>query len=220
MKKIVFCIPGRTFTYKFVHSWSNLLNSCPTEFGVAPILSMAHTNNIYVVRDLCLGGDENGSPDQKPFGGKVDYDYIMWIDSDSVFEPRQFKTLLTQMEANKKYDILAGLYLLDDGRYATHFDPEISKKDSFITPSDAKKGLGTKPFKVLYTGMGFMLVRRGIFESLSFPWFMPMNNVNSKGAKILIGDDAGFCVRAKQAGFDIWVDPRVIIGHEKPKVLI
>ena len=220
MINVVFCIPGRTFTYKFVHSWSNLLSLCPTKFGVSPTLSMAYTNNIYVVRDLCLNGDENGPANQKPFGGKLNYDYIMWIDSDSVFQPQQFKTLLDQMEENKKYHILAGLYLLDDGRYATHYDPEISKKDAFITPADVKKGLGTKPFKVLYTGMGFMLVRRGVFETLTYPWFMPMSNVNSKGAKILIGDDAGFCVRAKQAGFDIWVDPRVMIGHEKPKVLI
>jgi len=30
-------------------------------------------------------GDENLGQNQKPFQGKIDYDFIMWIDSDMVF---------------------------------------------------------------------------------------------------------------------------------------
>ena len=179
---------------------------------------MAYANNIYIVRDLCLEGDKNGSSDQKPFKGKLDYEYIMWIDSDSVFEPEQFKTLLDQMEKNKKYDILAGTYLLEDGRYAAHFDPKTSRK-TYVTREDVKKGLGAKPLKVLYSGMGFMIVRRGVFEKLTYPWFAPFSYTGPGGAEIYAGDDASFCKKAKDAGFDTWLDPKVIIGHEKPVVL-
>lgn len=171
-----------------------------------------------MVRDLCLGGDKNGPADQKPFGGKLDYDYIMWIDSDSVFEPQQFKTLLDQMENNKKYNVLAGTYLLEDGRYAAHFDPQSSKK-TYITKGDVEKGLGNKPFKVLYSGMGFMIVRKGVFEKIMYPWFSPFFYEGPGGAQIYAGDDASFCNKAKDAGFDTWLDPKVIIGHEKPVVL-
>ena len=219
MKKIVFCIPGRTFSYKFVLSWSNLLNTCPPVFKVIPLVRMAYSSSVYTVRDMCLEGDKNGLASQKPFGGKLDYDYIMWIDSDSAFEPEQFKTLLDQMEENKNYQILSALYLLEDGRYSAHFDPQISGKNTPVTPKDVKSGLGTKPFKVLYSGMGFMLVRRGVFESLTYPWFIPFSYAGAGGAQILAGEDASFCRRAQQAGFDTWVDPKVIIGHEKPAIL-
>ena len=28
-----------------------------------------------------------------------------------------------------------------------------------------------------------------------------------------------FCLRAREAGFDVWVDPNLRIGHEKTKIL-
>ncbi len=199
-------------------SWSNLLVSCPPIFNVAPIVRMAYTNNIYMVRDLCLEGDKNGPVNQKPFKGKLDYDYIMWIDSDSVFEVEQFKILLDQMENDKRYHILSGIYLLEDGRYSAHFDFSTTNKEGPVLPQDIKN-LGKKPFKVLYSGMGFMIVRKGVFESLSYPWFMPFAYVGQGGAQILAGDDASFCMKAQEAGFDILVDPKVIIGHEKMQVL-
>ena len=34
---------------------------------------------------MCLGADVLRGKDQKPFDGKLDYDFIMWIDSDQVF---------------------------------------------------------------------------------------------------------------------------------------
>ena len=44
---------------------------------------------------------------QKPFQGKIDYDYIMWIDSDQVFNVEMFKRLLS-------YDVpvVSGCYLM------------------------------------------------------------------------------------------------------------
>src|SRR3972149_4767985 len=216
MTTVVFCIPGRTFSYKFVLSWSNLLTMCPS-YQVLPITRMAYSSNVYAVRDLCLDGEKNKSQNQKPFQGKIPYDYIMWIDSDSVFEPEQFKALLETMEKNKNYQILSGLYPLEDGRYAAHF--ETAKENRYITAKDIKQGLGEKPIKVLHTGMGFMLVRHGVFEALTYPWFVPLLYDGKGGAKNLAGEDASFCLRAKAAGINTWVDPKIIIGHKKPVVL-
>jgi len=164
-----------------------------------------------------LGGNPEGSASQKPFAGKQDYDYLMWIDSDIIFDPWQFKTLLDQMEENKKYKILAGLYPLEDNRLAAHYLPE--KENRYLTLEDVGK-LGTKPFKVWYAGMGFMLVRRGVFEKLTYPWFYPVSYREKGGAKVLSADDASLCERLRrEAKIATWVDPKVTVGHEKSMVL-
>ena len=196
MIKVVFCVPGRTFSNRFFNSWSNLLLTLP-KYDVAPAVSTAYSNNIYWVRDLCLGGTIEGPPNQKPFGNQYTYDYIMWVDSDSIFEPQQFKMLLGRMQENRKYQILAGIYPLEDNRYATHFLK--SKQNRYITVEDVARGLGDKPFKVWYTGMGFMLIRNGVFEKLTYPWFTPIIYTEKGGAKIISGDDSSFCERVKES---------------------
>ena len=32
-------------------------------------------------------------------------------------------------------------------------------------------------------------------------------------------EDVGFCLRARENGYKIWVDPTVCVGHEKTVVL-
>jgi hypothetical protein len=223
MITIVFCIPGRTFSDRFLDSWSSLLSHC-YEFNINPMLRLAHSNNIYLVRNLCLMGDKKGGASQKPFQGKVDYDYIMWIDSDNIFTAQQFKDLLDTIESNKNIPILAGIYLAEDRkRYLAHYLPgdKFSKKfkSEFVKPEHIKK-LPKKPFEVLFTGMGFMLVRYGVFESLSYPWVEPIVQEYKGGQKVIVGDDTSFCLKAKDAGFATYIDPGVIVGHEKPVVLI
>jgi hypothetical protein len=222
MIKVVFCIPGKTFSNYFMEAWSNLLSQCGN-FKVAPILRWAYTSNVYQVRNLCLMGRPELGKDQKVFQGQNKYDYIMWIDSDSVFAPNQFKKLLDQMEKNKNLHILSGLYLKEGGKEYTTVLKWNSKffekrgKPKSLTPKDivGKNGL----IKVDYTGLGFMLVRQGVFESLDYPWFQPMGIQGDSGLVGFTGEDASFCIRAKEKGFETFVDPKTIIGHEKSIIL-
>ena len=222
MISIVFCLPGRIFSDNFLNSWSSLLSHC-NEFSVKPYLRLAHSNNIYMVRNKCLAGEHNGDINQKPFDGKIDYDYIMWIDSDNVFTAKHFKELLDRIESNKKMDILAGLYLAEDReRYLAHYlpDQKFRKfKSEFIKPEHLKD-LPNEPFPVLFSGMGFMIVRYGVFEKLEYPWFEPYTLEQSGGKRDVVGDDASFCLKAKDAGFKTFIDPRIVVGHEKPVILI
>jgi glycosyltransferase involved in cell wall biosynthesis len=121
---------------------------------------------------MCLGGDNTQGVTQKPFQGQVDYDYIMWIDSDIVFTPDQLFKLID----NDK-DIVSGLYKMQNNtHYATveKWDDNFFLKHGsyeFLTPEmvSKKKGL----FPVAYTGFGWMLMKKGVFESLEYPWFQP-----------------------------------------------
>jgi GT2 family glycosyltransferase len=54
------------------------------------------------------------------------------------------------------------------------------------------------------TGLGFMLVRREVFEEIAEPWFVIQPNY---------GEDFSFCWKAQQAGFKIYVDTNVKCLH-------
>jgi hypothetical protein len=83
---------------------------------------------------------------------------------------------------------------------------------------EAKKG---QLFKADYTGMGFLLVKRGVFESFSYPWFHPrlLKWKNHPNWAEFPYDDVEFCMRARENGYDIFIDPGVRLGHEKIKIL-
>jgi len=72
--------------------------------------------------------------------------------------------------------------------------------------------------ELLATGMGFMGVQKGVFESLTFPWFKPLVFSDSE-RETFLSEDTGFCHRVKKLGYTIWGDPTIQIGHEKSWIL-
>lgn len=214
--KVIFCLPGKSFSGKFLECWTNLVAYCLSN-NIQPILSRRESCNIYYVRNMCLGADVSRGKNQKPFNGQTDYDYIMWIDSDIVFTPQQFQRLL-----NHNKEIVSGIYMMDDGKhFATckEWDEEYFKKHThfqFLSPKDiqGKEVL----LKVVYTGMGFMLVKKDVFESMKYPWFMPIKKEIGDMVDFTM-EDVAFCLKAKEMGFEIFVDPTVRVGHEKKIIL-
>ena len=77
----------------------------------------------------------------------------------------------------------------------------------------------TELFKVKYTGMGLILIDLSVFKNPSFgarpdgkknPWFN--FGRDSQGA-LVMGEDVWFCNVARDAGYDVWIDPTLLIGH-------
>lgn len=91
--RIVFCLPGSNFSGRFLSYWTELVRACQLN-DIQIILSQQYSPLLYYVRNLCLGGNYLEGINQKPFQGKLDYDYIMWIDSDIIFTPNQFFKLI------------------------------------------------------------------------------------------------------------------------------
>lgn len=209
---VVFCFPGNCFSGLFLQGWTQILLFC-IQNNIRPILSIHYSNNIFFVRNMCLGGNVTRGKSQKPFDGKVDYDYLMWIDSDIVFNPGQFAAIL-----NHQADIVSGLYLMEGGRnFATvkDWDEEYFKKNGFfrfLSPADIQKAEGL--MEVTYTGMGFMLVKKGVFEAMEYPWFEPKKH-EIGGMADYSSEDVGFCLKAREKGFKVMADPKAIVGHEK-----
>ena len=218
--KVIFCLPGRTFSDNFLKSWTNLVTELP-KHNIKWAMSQKYHVNRYFVCNSCLGGSSIGGKNQKPFQGKVDYDYLMWIDSDQVFEPWQFFSLLNKAKETNT-SILSGLYLMQGGEvFATveDWDKEFFKKNGyfkFLTPEDVSSR--KEIFKVSYTGFGWLLVKKGVFESLDYPWVQP-TWFDEDGIREMTTTDCGFMHRAAEKGFDTYIDPTIIVGHEKTQIL-
>lgn len=225
---VIFCLPGKQFSNKFLIAWTKLYAKC-LEYSIKVTIVNKYTSNVYFVRNMCLGGNVLNGCDQKPFNGEIKYDYLFWIDSDIIFEPEQFFYMLYISESRNNIKVLSGLYVMEDNlHFATvkklnikhlkehgHFEFIKKDDDDFLNNMELQQ--------VKYTGFGFMLIKYGVFEELEYPWFSPTNininttdsNGNSKIIKDFCSEDVSFCLKLNKLGIDITICPKVIVKHEK-----
>jgi len=203
--KVIFCVPGNTFSNRFVKCWTMIQQELHKQ-NIEYELMCEYAPNIYYIRGMLLGGNYSHGPSQHPWQGKKEYDYIMWIDSDIVFKPEHFFKLL---EHDK--DIVSGLYLK---KPQTDSMADIPTSFACFVDDDYRNLMTHEAngelINVRANGMGWMLVKKGVFEKIDYPWFGMINHH---------GEDLSFQLRAKDAGFDSYVDTSIIVGHEKEVVL-
>ena len=194
--KVVFCIPGREFSCNFLKSWSKLIKELPS-MDIEWELVNLYMPIVYQARQRCL---------EKAL--QFDYDYIMWIDSDIVFEPYNFKQLISH-----ELDIVSGLYLCQKTPGIYDIPQEYACVDENEKRFNRFEYEGTRELKeVRANGMGWMLVKKGVFEKIEYPFY-------SNEGLGHIGEDIVFQIKAKEQGFKSMVDTSVIVGHEKTYIL-
>jgi hypothetical protein len=214
--RIVFCMPGREYSREFLLSWSDLLMQA-TAKGHQCMISQQYSSVVHFARAKCLGGDVTKGPDQKPFQGGVEYDAMMWIDSDIIFKPEDFFKIL-----ESPHDVTAGLYMMED---LTHlaavkdWDTDMFMKNGtfkFIRPDDL---VGAAQYvKVGYAGMGWMLIRKGVVEDLKYPWFW--SDLQKIGDLVdMNSEDVAFCRALEAAGHPVHVDTQLRVGHQKKMII-
>ena len=84
--KINLCVPGKTFSKKFLFCWSNLIKSLVSR-GIEWDYIDGYHPNIYRVRERIAINSLNRN-----------CDYMLWIDSDMAFEPNDLFKLLSHNE--------------------------------------------------------------------------------------------------------------------------
>jgi hypothetical protein len=221
-KTVVFCLPGSSYSGRFLVNFVSLIEACK-DVGLTPLISQEYSSMVNYARCKVAGADVKNGKNQAPWGGKVKYDYMMWIDSDISFTNDSFFNLL-KMDR----DIASGWYAQPGGASSGGFyspvvesmDDDYFKKHGtyqFLTTEDMSKKPG--PIKVDYIGFGWVLVKRGVFEKLDYPWFAPKLLSIGEGIQDVCSEDVAFCHDAKAAGFDIWLDPKCRVGHEKTLVI-
>lgn len=108
-------------------------------------------------------------------------------------------------------------YFINNGsfKYLTSSDIDDWKKEN---PEN------NKYMSVVYNGMGFFACKKGVIETMEYPYFWyELQNFRLKDGRSITGimcsEDVSFCRNLSDAGHKIYVNTNIILGHEK-KVII
>lgn len=203
---VLICTPGHSVIGDYVKSLLETSVYLNNE-GLTWAWSNRYSSHVGDAREITLSGSrDNQLFDSRPMQGNITYDKIMWIDSDIVFNGEDVYSLWQH-----DVDVVTGAYLLGTGEVTAY--PEITKPGfSYMEVKEMPPQL----VEIEGCGMGFMMVRQGVFESLSRPWFQSPMLEGPRGVMFpIVGEDLAFCERARQAGFRIWLDPTVRVTHNK-----
>ena len=225
-KKIVFCLPGRGCSYTFLKNFVQLSFDL-VQNGMSIQISQDYSSMVNFARCKVLGANVLRGPNQVPWDGKLDYDYQLWIDNDIVFNTEKFWQLadLAMPEGGDEREIAAGWYMTEDGRttsVAHWLVEEEFRKNGGVMNHETGESMSKRkqPFTVDYTGFGWVMIKRGVFERMEYPWFAPkMQQFESGAVQDMCGEDVSFCLDAKELGIETWCDPRIRVGHEKTRVI-
>ena len=227
-KKVVFCLPGRGVSYVYLKNFVQLCFDI-VQCGASIQISQDYSSMVNFARCKCLGANVLRGPKQVPWDGKLEYDYQLWIDSDIVFNSEKFFQLILDAnpEGKEERHIVAGWYCTEDGKttsVAHWLEEDDFRNNGGVMNHETIESISKrrKPFTVDYTGFGWLLIRKGVFEheGLPYPWFAPKMQVFESGeVQDMCGEDVSFCLDAIAAGFEIWCDPRIRVGHEKNRII-
>ena len=137
------------------------------------------------------------------------------------------------VDKSKQRPIVSGWYCTEDGRttsVAHWLDEEDFSNNGGVMNHETLDSIQKRkqPFTVDYAGFGWLLIQKGVFEDfdekgnkkIKYPWFAPKMQVFESGTvQDMCGEDVSFCLDAKEAGFEIWCDPRIRVGHEKTRII-
>ena len=218
-KSIVFCMPGRGCSFQFLKSFTQMCFDL-VGAGAQIQISQDYSSMVNFARCKVLGANVLRGPNQIPWDGKLHYDYQLWIDSDIVFNTEKFYQLVLMEK-----EIACGWYLTEDGStssVAHWLEEDDFKNNGGVMNHETGETMSKrrKPFTVDYTGFGWVLIKKGVFENLEYPWFAPKMQVFESGSvQDMCGEDVSFCLDAKEQGHEIWCDPQIRVGHEKMRVI-
>lgn len=140
---------------------------------------------------------------------QMEADYILWLDSDMVFEPDTLERMMKVLDEHPEVDILSGLYF----RRGHPFTPVLFSKleigeDGLLDFADYND-VPDELFEIAGCGFGCVLMRTECLLDIAMKehggvWFSPLANA---------GEDCAFCIRARENGFKVYCDPSIHLGH-------
>jgi hypothetical protein len=162
---------------------------------------------------------------------KTDCEWAFWMDADMIF-PANTITRLLEVAKQKNTEFVTGIYYQRIGKH----NPVLWKKDPettdglkvyskdldlsncqnknsayvhhFVAPGPNAK----EPFKADVCGFGCVLTHRSMFDKIPYPYFKMISGECS--------EDFYFCVEAKKAGYQLWADPTLRLGHVGPPKVV
>jgi hypothetical protein len=222
---VVICTPGDIVNIPYLLSLLNTIRYFESA-GITWCYRTAFSPHVNIAREHILNGGFGGNGGYKmnpteeykkqwrAFNNDFTYDQMLWIDNDISWDVDQVIKILEYPE-----DIVSGVYVAADMETAI-----VALAPHKRITIQQIKNLKPKLYEAFTTGMGFMKVRSGVVESMPRPWFYcyEWDWISPSGeylAGLTIEEDTSFCHRARQAGYKVYVDPTMLLGHWK-KVMV
>lgn len=192
--KTLIAVPSHDYVHaEFTKSLMNL--EMPQDTG----FTMITNTLIYTARTLIMDN-----------AVEMDFDNVLWIDSDMTFKPDALMKLAGDMEQG--LDMVCGIYFT---RKLPMF-PGIQSELHWRIKDDGWVDTGAKCymdypkdslFEIQGCGFGFVMTSVDLLKRMKEKYGSPFYPLMG------MGEDTAFCWRVREAGGKIWCDSRVKCGH-------
>lgn len=227
-KRVIIALPGNKFSDNFVISLVRALYVLWESNKYEVIISPAYSSFVSFTRMQNLGLSVLRGVDQKPFND-MEFDVYITIDSDIVFSPDH---LIELIENTEVHPVVSGIYRMSDlthlacvKEWDTNFFMQNGSFE-FMTLDALKNWKETtkqKFMEVSYNGMGFFACRKEVLNAMQYPYFyqelQEMVTPEGKIIRDMCSEDVAFCKNIQKAGYSVYVNTDLIVGHEKPLVI-
>jgi GT2 family glycosyltransferase len=189
--KIGICIPlynqvPSIFFKSFVNFFVSLAQKYPTRLFTVDSTAVDVARNVLVENFL-----------------QSDCSHLLFLDSDMVLPANVLDVLL-----GRGKDMVSALYVLRKVHRPCY---RFFKDGHYRAPEKIEPN---KLLEVDAVGLGCCLIKRAVLERLSREHPQkPLFRMDYRGRTEVLGEDAFFCELVRRAGFKIFVDTSVLVGH-------
>ena len=134
------------------------------------------------------------------------FDRVLWLDSDMTFKPDLLERLSAHLDRGLEY--VSVMYY----KRKSPVEPCILQKLELVEKDDGEllpvaKAVGDYPrglFRIAGGGFGGVMMTTELIKRCGPLPFFPMNG---------FGEDYTFCMKAREAGAELWCDGSIVAGH-------
>ena len=153
---------------------------------------------------------ENRNRLAKRFLEHKDYEWLFFWDTDVAVKDYEFIDKLLETSQKLGAKVVSGCYRLKSNEDKYPITVDMTEENGVkyfknLTSQELKE-----PMEVRTTATGLMLIHRSVLEKVETPWFTVIDYPTIGD---ILPDDFYFCLKAKDAGFKIAIDPRIATWH-------
>ena len=209
---------GTPATWEFTHSLDTMMRY---DLVRGSQYLNHHPNPIHVMSGPSLAGKRNLVV--REFLDKSDADALLFIDDDQDFDPDLCERMVASFDPDER-PILSALIMAERTSAQLPIGPActIRHDGQFIIPPFIPK---EQHWQVATVGTGCVLIHRRVLEALrdeyaddAFPWFKHSQHDGPDGPEEM-SEDYVFSLRCAKAGFPLYVDTTIEVGHVKKRTL-
>jgi len=247
--RVIIGLPGDHFSQSFLISWTQALHVLISSNRYDIIISPGKSSFVSFARMQTLGLDVRRGKNQKPFNGEnydvfVSIDSDVVFSASQLIELIECTKLhpvvsgYYMMSNNKQFAVVKDWnkdYFSKNGTFqflepteteeaVKKFADELEERKAAVEAKKDPKPLSEPDFmKVAYAGMGFFACRKDVLDDLSYPYFnRELQRIRGKDGLEMVdmcSEDVAFCKNVEDAGYDVMLNTRLRVGHEKAVIL-